>query len=122
MSIETKNQTPLKVLLALLTFGVLVYTVIAIQNDGTDFFNKAVDFVTSLTWMGQFALDFSAYLLLSALWIMWRGKFSVGSIAFGLVAMVMGIVVFAPYLIYLIAIEKGDLKRVLCGSNLTEYT
>ncbi len=117
MSTETKNQTPLKILLAILTAGVLVYTVVAIQNDGTDFLSKAIGFITSLTWMGQFTVDFSCYLILSALWIMWRAKFSGGSIAMGIAAGILGIIVFAPFLIYLIGKEKGDLRRVLCGAR-----
>jgi predicted membrane protein len=117
MSTEPKKQTPFKFLLAILTAGVLVYTVVAIQNDGADFLSKAIGFITSLTWMGQFTFDFSCYLVLSALWIMWRNEFSGRSILIGIAAGIMGIVVFAPYLIYLIGKEKGDLKRVLCGSK-----
>jgi len=70
-----------------------------------------------LTWSGQFNLDFLCYLALSGLWIMWRNKFSGKSILVGTVAMILGIVFFAPYLLWLMNKEKGDLKRVLVGDR-----
>lgn len=99
------------------TVGLFIYTVIAIQNDGANFLARAQEFVTSMTWMGQFALDFQCYLILSALWIAWRNKFSAKSIAIAIAAMILGIIVFAPYLLYLLFKETGDLKRVLIGNR-----
>ncbi|MCP2867104.1 hypothetical protein, partial [Salmonella enterica] len=75
------------------------------------FFNN----VNALGWNGQFCLDFSAYLTLSGLWICWRKNFSLPSILLGITAAVVGIMIFAPYLLYLLIQEKGDLKRVLAG-------
>ena len=103
----------LKGLLIIHTLGLLIYTVIAIQNDGANFLAKAQEFATSMTWMGQFALDFQCYLILSALWIAWRDKFSVNSIVIAIVAMILGFILLAPYLLYLLSKEKGDLKRAL---------
>lgn len=71
----------------------------------------------SLSWSGQFALDFSCYLTLSGLWVMWRHKFTSFSIVFGIVAMIAGIIVFVPYVLYLLTKEKGDLKKLLVGDN-----
>lgn len=34
----------------------------------------------SLTWPGQFNLDFAMYLALSGLWVAWRGGFDAGAI------------------------------------------
>lgn len=107
----------LKGLLIIQTLGLLIYTVIAIQNDGFSFFERAIEFAMSMTWMGQFALDFQCYLILSALWVAWRNKFSIKSILIAVVALILGIIVFAPYLFYLLAKEKGDLKRVLIGDR-----
>jgi hypothetical protein len=112
-----KKQIFLKGLLIIQTLGLLIYTIIAIQNDGGNFLARAIEFATSLTWMGQFALDFQCYLILSALWVAWRNKFSINSIVISVVAMILGIIVFAPYLLYLLSKEKGDLKRVLIGNR-----
>jgi hypothetical protein len=112
-----KKQTFLKGLLIIQTLGLLLYTIIAIQNDGGNFLARAIEFITSLMWKGQFALDFQCYLILSALWVAWRNKFSVNSIVIAVVAMILGIIVFAPYLLYLLSKEQGDLKRVLIGNR-----
>jgi hypothetical protein len=111
------KQTFLKGLLVVQTVGLLIYTIIAIQNDGANFLTRAQEFVTSMTWMGQFALDFQCYLILSALWIAWRNKFSFNSVMIAIIAMILGIIVFAPYLLYLLFKEKGDLKEVLIGKR-----
>jgi hypothetical protein len=113
----SKHQTFLMGLLIVQTLGLLIYTIIAIQNDGVNFLARAQEFVASMTWMGQFALDFQCYLMLSALWIAWRNKFSAKSVVMSILAMILGIIVFAPYLIYLLSKEKGDLKGVLIGNR-----
>lgn len=117
MDKKANNQGLLKALLLLQTIGLLVYTFLAIQNDGPNFLLRAKAFVSSLTWMGQFALDFSCYLMLSGLWIMWRNKFRTKGIVIAFAAMVLGIVFFAPYLIYLLRKEQGNLKNVLLGDR-----
>jgi hypothetical protein len=114
---ENNKLNFLKGLLVVQTIGLLVYTFIAIQNDGENFLARAIEFATSMTWMGQFALDFQCYLMLSALWIAWRTKFSIKSILIAIVAMILGIIVFAPYLLFLLTKEKGNLKRVLIGDR-----
>ncbi len=120
---SNKKHTFLKGLLIIQTIGLLLYTVIAIQHDGGNFLARAQEFVVSMKWIGQFTLDFSCYLMLSALWIAWRNKFSGQSIALAIMAMTFGILVFAPYILYLLAIEKGDLKGVLIGrrNNTTAH-
>lgn len=93
---QNNKQYFLKGLLIFQTLGLLLYTIIAIQNDGFNFLERAKEYTMSLTWMGQFALDFQCYLLLSALWITWRNRFSNKSIITAVVAMILGIIVFAP--------------------------
>jgi hypothetical protein len=108
----------LKALLIIQTIGLVGYTVIAMQHDGINFLARAQQFVTSMTWMGQFTLDFQCYLILSALWIAWRNRFSAYSMLIAIVAMVLGIIVFAPYVLYLLSKHEGDLKRVLLGVRI----
>ncbi len=107
----------LKALLIVQTIGLLVYTIITIKNDGFNFLSRAQEFALSMKWMGQFALDFQCYLILSAFWISWRNKFSGKSILIALFAMIFGIIVFAPYLLYLIFKENGNLNKVLVGDR-----
>lgn len=112
-----KNQTVLKSLLVLQTLSVLIYTFIAFQTQGPDLVSIALANISSLTWNGQFNLDFFCYLTLSGLWIMWRSEFNRNAILIGLAAMILGMIFFAPYLFWLITRENGDLKRVLTGNR-----
>lgn len=106
-----------KTLLITQTIGLLVYTVAAYQKEGLDLFSTFINNVVCLNWSGQFNLDFLCYLTLSGLWIMWRNKFTTRSILIGVSAMVLGIVLFAPYLLWLTNKENGDLKQVLIGDR-----
>lgn len=107
----------LSILLVSQTVALLVYTFFAFQNEGANLFQVFITSITSLTWNGQFNLDFSCYLMLSGLWIMWRKNFTASSVLFGLAAMILGIIVFAPYILYLLSKENGDLKKVLVGDR-----
>lgn len=116
---ESKNsQTLLKSLMIIQTVALFVYTGFALKNEGWTLFSIAANNIAALNWNGQFNLDFSCYLTLSGIWIMWRGKFSMGSIIMALIAMIIGIMAFAPYLLYLLAKEKGNLHKVLLGEQL----
>ena len=111
------NNTFFKTLLIVQTIGLLTYTFFAFQTEGVNLFSVFTNNVLSLNWSGQFNLDFLCYLTLSGFWIMWRDKFTNKSIILGLVAMVLGIVMFAPYLLWLTNKENGNIKRVLIGDK-----
>lgn len=115
---ESKNSiTLLKLLLIFQTVIVLTYTGLSIKSEGWTLFTIFMGNISSLNWNGQFNLDFSCYLILSGLWIMWRNRFSISSILFAVIAMIIGIIVFAPYVLYLLTKEKGDLQKVLVGDR-----
>jgi hypothetical protein len=107
----------LKGLLIIQAMSVLIYTFFAFSNEGSGLFGVFLTNIASLNWNGQFNFDFSCYLLLSGIWIMWRNQFTSSSILVALVATIVGIIVFAPYLVYLIIKENGDLKAVLVGNR-----
>ncbi|MDX2130364.1 MAG: hypothetical protein SFU91_15115 [Chloroherpetonaceae bacterium] len=107
----------LRIILILQIVSVSIYTIIAGSNEGWDLFSVFFGNIKVMGWNGQFNLDFSTYLLLSGLWIMWRNNFSISSIAFGFAAMVLGIIAFAGYVLYLSYVEKGDVKKILVGER-----
>lgn len=117
MKNENSKQLLLKALLLCQTIALVAYTVYVSQTKGWELLTIFTQNITSLDWNGQFNLDFSSYLTLSALWIVWRNQYTLKSILIGLACMIIGIMLFAPYLLYLITIEKGDLKRVLIGNR-----
>ncbi|HRH50763.1 MAG TPA: hypothetical protein PLP23_18570 [Panacibacter sp.] len=48
---------------------------------------------------------------------MWRSKFSASSVVMALIAMIIGFMAFAPYMLYLIISANGNLKKVLLGEQ-----
>ena len=111
------KQFFLKILLALMAISVSVYTIFAFQNEGGNLFQIFISNLAALNWNGQFSLDFSCYLILSGIWIMWRNRFSVSSIVFAMFATIIGITLFAPYLLFLLYKEKGDIKKLIIGNR-----
>ncbi|NBL64080.1 hypothetical protein GV828_02565 [Flavobacterium sp. NST-5] len=111
------KQFFLNILLASMAIIVGVYTIFTMQKKGASLFQIFISNITALSWNGQFNLDFSCYLMLSGIWIMWRNKFSTSSIIFAPFAMVIGIIVFAPYLLFLLYKENGDLKKLIVGDR-----
>lgn len=117
MAQSNNSQILLKSLVVVQITVLLIYTAFAIRNEGWILFTIFTNDIIALNWRGQFNLDFSCYLTLSGVWIMWRNKFSISSIIFAIIAMIIGIIVFAPYLLYLLTTEKGDLKKVILGDR-----
>jgi hypothetical protein len=111
------KASALILLLLFQTLLLLVYTPLAIQHEGIDFVRIAAAHIASFTWSGQFSLDFLCYLVLSALWILWRNQYKLPGIVAALAALAAGILFFAPYLIYLIYQEEGDLSKILIGRH-----
>ncbi|MBA4304413.1 MAG: hypothetical protein C0424_09335 [Sphingobacteriaceae bacterium] len=111
------QNKPLIFLLSIQTLAVLVYTFVAVSNEGIDLLSYFLGNVKALGWSGQFNLDFGCYLLLSGLWVLWRHQFSAIGWLLAPVVAVLGIVAFAPYLIYLLWQCRGDLPKVLLGER-----
>lgn len=70
-----------------------------------------------LTWRGQFDVDFLGHLIVLALWVAWRNKFSVGGIAMGFLCVLGGGVVSFAYLFVLTCANQGDVRRILLGRH-----
>ncbi|WBX98718.1 hypothetical protein [Chryseobacterium gambrini] len=112
-----KNSNFLKILLIVQSLTLFVYTIFCFQKEGANLLSVFVNNIVALGWNGQFNLDFSCYLMLSGLWIMWRNNFTLKSIFIAITASIVGIMVFAPYFLFLLIKEKGDLKRTLTGNH-----
>jgi hypothetical protein len=103
--------------LILIAFTIIIvgYTLAAVANDGANLLPHFFAPIVALTWQGQFNLDFTTYLILSGIWMAWRGGFTRGSVALGILAPPFGILFFAPYLIYLVTKTSGDARKLLLG-------
>lgn len=105
----------LRVFLVITFLVIATYTVLTVGHDGWNLVTPLFHDVQSFSWPGQFNLDFLFYLWLSALWVAWRHKFSIGGIGLALLASVGGILFFAPYLIWASFRANGDIAKLLLG-------
>lgn len=108
-------MSSLRLLLIAVFLGVAAYTVAVVAIEGFNLLPQFFNPMFALTWQGQFNTDFATYLILSGLWMAWRSGFTRGSIALGILAPPLGILFFAPYLIFLIGQTGGDPKKFLLG-------
>ncbi|WP_420863297.1 hypothetical protein [Algirhabdus cladophorae] len=108
-------MTGLRYALIAMTVLIVVSTVTAIANGGLNLITPFLMPILALSWQGQFNIDFACYLVLSGIWMAWRGGFSGGSIALGILAPLLGILFLAPYLIYLVGRSNGDPRQLLLG-------
>lgn len=70
-----------------------------------------------LIWPGQFNLDFLCFLILSALWTMWRNAFSGAGLLLGAVAFFGGAGFLLPYVLFLTVQTRGDAAALLLGPS-----
>lgn len=94
---------------------VALFTLTAVQQDGFDLVTPFFTPILAMTWPGQFHIDFVCYLVLSGMWMAWRSGFSGGGIALGILAPPLGILFFAPYLLYLLSKSDGNVRSVILG-------
>lgn len=110
-------MTRLRYTLIAMAVLIVVFTVAAIVDGGINFITPFLTPILSLSWQGQFNIDFTCYLVLSGIWMAWRGGFTSSSIALGVLAPPLGILFFAPYLLYLIGKTNGDPRQLLLGAH-----
>ena len=111
------KKAPFLTLLLILQLAfILVFSFSAYQYQGPNLFQFFTENILEMNWNGQFNVDFICYLTLSGFWIMWRSKFTLTSVFIGSLAMVLGILFFAPYLMYLLNKADGNLKLLILGN------
>jgi hypothetical protein len=107
--------TAFRILLVVLWAIIAVYTGIVIANHGWGLLAIFFADMAAMGWPGQFNLDFSSLLTLSALWVAWRHQFSSGGLALALLAFFGGGLFLTTYLFVVSTIARGDMKEVLLG-------
>ena len=94
---------------------IVIYSSIIIANHGTNLFPVFFGDIAEMTWRGQFNVDFTCFLALSALWVSWRHQFSAGGLALGVLAFFGGMMFLSIYLLIQTGRSKGDFKTLLMG-------
>lgn len=94
-----------------------VYTLLVGFQHGWSLFSIFFADIGAMAWPGQFNSDFMTFLSLSGLWLAWRNGFTPGAIALGVLGFFGGMMVLAPYLLYLSIQTKGDMAALLLGER-----
>lgn len=105
-------------LLASWTF-LAAYTALVIADHGWGLFGVFFGDMRAVGWPGQFNLDFTILLALSALWVAWRHGFSGTGLLLGLTAFVGGALFLTAYLFVASVVAKGDAREMLLGRDRT---
>lgn len=106
----------LQALLFLCTLALAAYTLPVWLAHGPNFTTAYAEGVAAWGWHGQFTLDFTVYLALSAGWIAWRHRFSAKGLGLALAASVWGLLFLGPYLIWA-SWNAAGMEQLLLGER-----
>lgn len=110
-----------RVLVAALFVGIIGYTIMVVSNYGWNLIPAYISAIAEVSWQGQFTVDFSFYLLLSAVWITWRHRYSPLGFTLGGLALIGGMMFFAPYLLVASIRARGEITPFLLGSEQSDH-
>ena len=94
---------------------ITVYTGVTIAHHGMNLMPVFLGDIAAMAWQGQFNVDFTCFLALSALWVSWRHQFSPGGLALGVAAFFGGMLFLSIYLLIHTSRSGGDVKTLLLG-------
>ena len=95
--------------------ALIAFTMFVIGRDGLNLLPIFFGDIAAGHWPGQFNADFLSLLALSALWTGWRNGWSALGWGLAVLAFFLGGTFLMAYLLILLHLEKGDLRRVLLG-------
>ena len=103
--------------LVLVFLTIAGYTAVVVAHHGPDLFAVFLRDIASLTWAGQFDLDFMCHVAVSGLWVAYRHRFGTRGVLLGVCATVGGMLFLAPYLLVQSIRTRGDVAALLLGEN-----
>ena len=106
-----------RLFLASLWILLAVYTAFVVAQHGLGLLPIFFGNIASMSWSGQFNLDFLCFLILSALWTAWRNRFAITGILLSLLALFGGAGFLLPYILFLTIKTKGDMQAALLGPD-----
>jgi hypothetical protein len=112
-------MTLFRILLLVMLTALTVYTAIVIANHGWLLLDVFIGDLVKMGWPGQFNLDFTGFLTLSAIWTAWRHQFSPAGLALAVLAFFGGMMFLTIYLLVASYQVKGDVKALLLGPGRT---
>lgn len=100
--------------------ALLVYTLAVGYEYGFGLLQVFFGDILTLTWPGQFNLDFLFMLLFSALWLSWRERFSIPGLGIAVLGLFGGALFLSAYLFYLSFRVDGSFICLLLGKQFIE--
>ncbi|MBV9540974.1 MAG: hypothetical protein JO167_06875 [Alphaproteobacteria bacterium] len=97
--------------------AIVAYTVPVVAHHGLTYISVASASLRAMDWSGQFDIDFLFMLSLGGIWVAWRHAFSPLGLLLGLFAFLGGMPFLSGYLLYAIATNSGDMRKVLLGPS-----
>ena len=107
-----------RTLLIVMWVVVMAYTAVVVAHHGMGLLGIFFGDIATMTWPGQFNLDFLCMLTLSGLWVAWRHRFSAAGIGLGVLALFGGIVFLSAYLLVMSWRTDGDIEQILLGPRV----
>lgn len=108
-------MTAFRIFLAFIFAAIFTYTAIVLAREGWGLFSVFLGDIGKLAWPGQFNVDFTCMLALSALWVAWRHRFSSAGWALGVAAFFGGALFLSAYLLIASFRCGGDTTALLLG-------
>ncbi|MES2096312.1 MAG: hypothetical protein V4459_06100 [Pseudomonadota bacterium] len=110
-------MTAFRVLLVAIFATIAGYTLIVGAHHGYALVPIFLADIAGLTWPGQFNVDFTSFLTLSALWLAWRHHFSALGLGLAVLGFFGGGLFLSAYLLIASLQAKGDIKVLMLGSR-----
>ncbi|MEL6875120.1 MAG: hypothetical protein AAGM33_06540 [Pseudomonadota bacterium] len=103
--------------LIILFVSIVGYTLVTVSNHGWGLVPVFFGDIAEMAWPGQFNFDFLGFLILSALWVAWRYKFSATGLLLSPLALTGGILFLSFYLLVISFTEGENIKSILLGKQ-----
>lgn len=107
----------LRLLLIILFVVIAGYTAVTVANHGWTLVPIFFGDILKMGWPGQFNVDFSCFLILSATWLSWRHHFSGAGLLIGFGGLVLGMLFLSAYLLMVMAKDKPDMAELFMGKT-----
>ena len=113
-------MTMFRIFLVTFLFVLVGYTLVVGANHGANLFPQFFGDIAAIGWPGQFNLDFMGFLILSAIWVVWRNQFTPASFFLGVLAFFGGMTFLPVYLLFLSYQTNGNVIEMLLGADRAE--
>ena len=115
-------MTIFRVSLAIILIVLCAYTAVTISNQGWNLFPFFFGDMLEMSWAGQFNVDFTGFLMLSAAWTAWRNEFSPAGLILAILAFFGGMLFLTIYLLYLSFQCEDNIELMMMGPRVTRDT